>query len=504
MAPNPRTFLDLSIGDSPLGRVVFELFMNQTPITAENFRALCTGSEGVSKTSGIPLSYQGSIFHRVIPEFMIQGGDFTKKNGSGGESIYGGTFDDEDLSIPVDKPGLLVMANRGPATNGSQFFITLAPTPHLTGKHVVFGRVVSGLEHVRSIEALPTDSKDRPLTSVMVVKSGELELVKKPVASKPASPPSRTTRRRSGSVSSISTDSGDDRRARKRSHKRRSSISSSSSFSSSASDSGSDSDDDRRRRSRRSSKSSRSKSSKKTVSSSRSKNSKQVTSTEARDEPRDARGIPLYRDETDAEIDARLEREEKEREERRKRDELERLKNRLGKSNGGGAPTSNYSRHDSRVNSNESTVVNYKGRGSMRHREQGPTVDLPSYAPRYTNRPAPPHQRSRDSNAPNGGTADRSARFDTWKHDLAGSDVQPRGDRQADQHVSERFIKGRASASRIAFESEAKGQDQEQERARGSAYIDRDEPQSISLKHKETEREGRPETQTLADAHGEE
>ncbi|TXT13496.1 hypothetical protein VHUM_00863 [Vanrija humicola] len=136
--PLPRTFFDFTVGDKPLGRVVFELFTDVVPKTAENFRALSTGEKGQS-ASGATLSYKGSPVHRVIDGFMIQGGDFTKRNGSGGESIYGGMFKDERLSgdgTDVDREGLLVMANRGPDTNGSQWFITLAAAPHLTGKHV--------------------------------------------------------------------------------------------------------------------------------------------------------------------------------------------------------------------------------------------------------------------------------------------------------------------------------------------------------------------------------
>jgi peptidylprolyl isomerase len=145
------------------------------PYTAENFRALCTGERGVGQ-QGRPLHYKGSVFHRVIPGFMLQGGDFTRFDGTGGESIYGGKFADESFAGPAgvhNQPGLLSMANSGPNTNGSQFFITTRATPHLNGKHVVFGRVVSGMDVVNAVEARGSAS-GKTAGTIAIVDCGQL------------------------------------------------------------------------------------------------------------------------------------------------------------------------------------------------------------------------------------------------------------------------------------------------------------------------------------------
>ncbi|KAH7726153.1 Peptidyl-prolyl cis-trans isomerase 1 [Aphelenchoides avenae] len=169
-----RCFLDVTIDGELEGRIVIELFDEITPKTAENFINLCTGQAGIGKTTGKPLHYKGTLFHRVIKGFMIQGGDFSNANGTGGESIYGGMFEDEDFTVKHDEPFILSMANRGPNTNGSQFFITTHPAPHLDGVHVAFGKVVSGQEVVRKIENLKVNAKNRPNNDVIITNCGEL------------------------------------------------------------------------------------------------------------------------------------------------------------------------------------------------------------------------------------------------------------------------------------------------------------------------------------------
>ncbi len=171
--PNPRVYFDVTIGDDAAGRIVFELHADVVPKTAENFRALCTGEKGAGR-SAKPLHYKGSTFHRVIPDFMCQGGDFTAGNGTGGESIYGAKFADENFDIKHTEPGLLSMANAGPGTNGSQFFITTARTPWLDGKHVVFGRVTDGMDVVRAMEAQGSQS-GRTRQRIAIADCGQLD-----------------------------------------------------------------------------------------------------------------------------------------------------------------------------------------------------------------------------------------------------------------------------------------------------------------------------------------
>uniref|UniRef100_A0A5S6QGT6 peptidylprolyl isomerase n=1 Tax=Trichuris muris TaxID=70415 RepID=A0A5S6QGT6_TRIMR len=170
-----RCFIDVAIDNVPLGRIVFQLFNDVTPVTCENFRALCTGEKGRGQLSGKLLHYKGSTFHRVIKNFMIQGGDFTKGTGTGGESIYGGTFEDENFRCKHSEPFMLSMANRGPNTNGSQFFITTRPTPHLDGSNVVFGRVIAGFDVVSEIESQKVNlSTNRPFRDIVIVHCGQL------------------------------------------------------------------------------------------------------------------------------------------------------------------------------------------------------------------------------------------------------------------------------------------------------------------------------------------
>ncbi|KAF0909370.1 hypothetical protein E2562_035811 [Oryza meyeriana var. granulata] len=170
---NPHVFLDISIGGRAAERITFQLFSDVVPKTAENFRALCTGERGLGASTQKPLHFKGTNFHRILKGFMAQGGDFSRGDGRGGESIYGAKFKDENFKLKHDQPGVLSMANAGPDSNGSQFFITFLPVPHLDGKHVVFGKMVNGITLLKKLEAVGSDT-GKPTCEVKIVDCGEV------------------------------------------------------------------------------------------------------------------------------------------------------------------------------------------------------------------------------------------------------------------------------------------------------------------------------------------
>lgn len=216
----PRCFFDIQINKVDAGRLVFELFNDICPRTAENFRALCTGEKGEGKTTSKPLHYKNCILHRIVKNFVIQGGDFVSGDGTGGESIYGGQFKDENFDLHHDRPFLLSMANCGANTNGSQFFITLAASHHLDNVHTVFGHLVDGHDIVRDMENQKVSTGHKPYADIRIAHCGEL--VKKAKTSTQKTK-SKSTTKKSESSSSESDDSDLDHRKKRKQKEKKSS-----------------------------------------------------------------------------------------------------------------------------------------------------------------------------------------------------------------------------------------------------------------------------------------
>eukprot|EP00928_Gymnodinium_smaydae_P020709 TRINITY_DN18012_c0_g1_i1.p1 TRINITY_DN18012_c0_g1~~TRINITY_DN18012_c0_g1_i1.p1 ORF type:complete len:348 (+),score=92.31 TRINITY_DN18012_c0_g1_i1:44-1045(+) len=169
----PRCFLDISVGGAESSRMVFALYTDTVAKTAENFRQLCTGEHSGLTSRGKKFSYKGSVLHRIVPGLIVQGGDFENANGTGGESIYGRRFQDEAFRDKHTRRGLLGMANDGPNTNGSNFFVLLQPAEHLDRKHVIFGELVEGFDLLDKLEQQSLDDEGRPLSDCVVVDCGE-------------------------------------------------------------------------------------------------------------------------------------------------------------------------------------------------------------------------------------------------------------------------------------------------------------------------------------------
>jgi len=218
---NIYVFLEVEISNVNIGRMIFKLYNGICPKTAENFRCLCNGDRGTGLITKMPLHFQGAKFHRIIPGFMAQGGDFELGDGRGGESIYGGKFSDEagGLALRHAKRGLLSMANSGRDTNGSQFFIIFRPAHHLNGKHCVFGEMVEGEATLDAIEGVKTQSDDRPIAPIVIARCGQLErrvIGVKRVKRKKVAASSEESSSESSDSSSSSSSSSDKKKKKKK------------------------------------------------------------------------------------------------------------------------------------------------------------------------------------------------------------------------------------------------------------------------------------------------
>ncbi|KAG9304151.1 hypothetical protein G9A89_019713 [Geosiphon pyriformis] len=457
--------------------IIIELFKDEVPKTAENFRALCTGEKGLAKQSNVPLHFRGSIFHRVIKGFMIQGGDFTRRDGTGGESIYGSTFPDENFRRKHDQEGLLSMANRGPNTNSSQFFITVRPTPHLDGKHVVFGRIINGFEVVEAVENTPTDDKDRPIANVMIAQSGELELKLPPSLKIKEKLKVREKNEKKRSSSATHSGSESENEKKKKKIKKRSKKSKSITPSTSESESF-DSEEDRRRKKKDKKKKKKSSSKKKEKGKKRHRHSSRSRSRSVNRKPRSrSRSTSISKEKSDVSVDDDINpknvnnrrRANKSRSRSRSASRSRSLNRSHSKSRSRSRSRSLKARSRSRSNRERSRSKSPKSRRNSRSRTHSPRNRSPSLSSRVSRRRS--HSRTK---SPLPRSRRYSKRVDSY--------------RPGDTYIAPRHRRD-SNTTRDKDRADEKGRDRDNDRERGRHHdLDRD-----SLRDRDREVKGRDE-----------